>query len=648
MVCDALKARCQESFDKFFDRNQIVTYIHEDPPSWARLASVDSAPTRRGAKSPTLADDSTRLRVPSHPPLPTWNEYMQPGFNLLTYVRRTVLSLTAILAFAAPVVAQTFASTNGVSAQAVISSLVSEGQTLEADGLWGEAIAHYESALREHPGDRVLEQRFNTARLHYSLERRLNDGSFRQSAVTLTPQQALDQYSDLLLKINTHYFDTPPWQELVVRGSQALNIALADSNFRRQHRIQPTTQQMSRVQQEISAVINGRSVRTRYEAATAVAEVARVVRYRTGLRQSATLLEFTSAAADGLDTYSAYLTANQLRDVYSQIEGNFVGLGVELKADEGALRIVHVIPGSPAERSGLLDDDRIIAIDGKKTADHSTDEAAAMLTGEEGSYVRVTVERASTLGVAKQVSTVNVRREHVDVPSLEDVDIIDPTRGVAYVKIPAFQKTTATDLEKALWDLHAKGMRSLIIDLRGNPGGLLTASVEIADKFVANGRIVSTRGRSQAETFDYRAHRAGTWRVPLVVLIDGDSASASEIFAAAIKDAGRGKIVGSRSYGKGSVQGIFPLGATGAGIRLTTAKFFSPQDRPISKVGVDPDIDTRRATQAVNGRGQYATQTQAAEGSHLVGYRGTNEATSGDETLSTAIEVASNTPVPVL
>jgi carboxyl-terminal processing protease len=166
-----------------------------------------------------------------------------------------------------------------------------------------------------------------------------------------------------------------------------------------------------------------------------------------------------------------------------------------------------------------------------------------------------------------------------------------------------------------LWDLHKQGMRSLILDLRGNPGGLLTASVEVADKFIADGGIVSTKGRSEPENFSYRAHRPGTWRVPLVVLIDGDSASASEIFAGAIKDSGRGKIVGTRSYGKGSVQGIFPLGKTGAGARLTTAKFYSPLGHVISNVGVTPDIDVRNFTVATN-------EGQATTNHYLVGFRG--------------------------
>ena len=224
------------------------------------------------------------------------------------------------------------------------------------------------------------------------------------------------------------------------------------------------------------------------------------------------------------------------------------------------------------------------------------------------------------------------------MPSLEDVKILDPATGVAYVKIPAFQKTTAADLENALWDLHKQGMRSLIIDLRGNPGGLLTASVEVADKFIADGGIVSTRGRSEPENFSYRAHRPGTWRVPLVVLIDGDSASASEIFAGAIKDSGRGKIVGVRSYGKGSVQGIFPLGKSGAGARLTTAKFYSPLGHPISNVGVTPDVDVRTAGN------NYLVAFRGAEGAPTA----TPATSDKDRTLQIAIGVARDLPVAQL
>ena len=206
-----------------------------------------------------------------------------------------------------------------------------------------------------------------------------------------------------------------------------------------------------------------------------------------------------------------------------------------------------------------------------------------LLKGVEGTQVNVTLQAAN-----QPVRVVRVTRSRVDVPCVEEARIVDPTYGIGYFRLTSFQKTTSRDVDEALWRLHREGMRGLIIDLRGNPGGLLTASVEVADKFLSEGTIVSTRGRSARENFEYKAHRGGTWRVPLLVLIDHETASASEIFAGAIRDHGRGTILGQQSYGKGSVQGIFPLNASRAGVRLTTAKFFSPSGQPISKVGVAP------------------------------------------------------------
>ncbi len=469
-----------------------------------------------------------------------------------------------------------------------LGAVLEEGRQLESGSRWGEALSHYEEALREHRGNKALQERHDFAKLHYSLDRRYHDRSFRKSISALSSQQALSLYSELLNKTNTHYVNSPAWRSLISRGTRALDIALADAEFRKVNQLRISADQLARLRQDLYQRLGQHSARRLASARDAVnvaSDMARLVQARTGLPQTATILEFVSAAANGLDDYSAYLTADQLREVYEQIEGNFVGLGVELKAEAGALLIVHVIPGSPAERAGIVANDRIVAVDGKSTADLSTDEAAAMLTGAEGSWVQVT---AYTQG--QQPRVLNIRREHVEVPSLEDVKIVDNDYGIAYVRIPTFQKTTSRDLEAALWELHRKGMRSLILDLRRNPGGLLTSSVEVADKFLTQGNIVSTRGRSAQEDFNYQAHYGGTWRVPLVVLIDGDSASASEIFAGAIKDNDRGTIVGTRSYGKGSVQGIFPLGYAGAGIRLTTAKFFSPNGQPISHRGVQPDV----------------------------------------------------------
>ncbi len=592
--------------------------------------------------------------------------------NWVPAVSRCVFQWTAFAVLAvqaAGLSAQTFVSPRIPSAgqvsvaadalPAVIGKLLEKGRLLELTGRWGEALSHYEAALHEHPQDTALQARFDVARLHYSLQQRYDDRSFQDSLRTLRPTQALELYGDLLTKIEAHYYTAPPWQDISRRGAAAMDIALADETFLRMHGIRVRPQQLEQLRDELKKLPVRYSIQSSRDAQAIASQAARLARQRIGLSETAALMEFTAAAAGGLDHYSAYLTADQLRDIYSQIEGNFVGLGVELKSDEGALLIVRVIPRSPAEKAGIRAADRITTVDGTPTQSLSTDEAASLLTGAEGSVVRVTV---ATPGEAPRV--LSIRRASVDVPSLEDVKILDPASGVAYLRIPAFQKSTSADLEQALWDLHGQGMRSLIIDLRGNPGGLLTASVEVADKFIAEGGIVSTRGRSEQENFSYRAHRAGTWRVPLVVLIDGDSASASEIFAGAIQDAGRGKVVGMRSYGKGSVQGIFPLGKSGAGARLTTARFFSPLGHPISNVGITPDIDARRAKSVASDEGS------SVMGSYVAGYApqagdrsatnidpestanaATGRAVAGgqrDEVLDIAIEVARTEPVASL
>lgn len=478
-----------------------------------------------------------------------------------------------------------------------LAGLLREGTSLESSHRWGEALSHYERALKEHPQNRILNERVDLAKIHYSLDRRYRDKSFNESIATLDARTAAQLYAEILLKINAHYVTTPDWTNMVARGTKSFDIALADPAFRQRYIPRVDNETLDSFRRQMFAVAQSNSVRTRHDARRVVEQVSALGSQRLGLSPTAVVFEYIAGATGGLDDYSSYLTADDLSEVYSQIEGDFVGLGVELKADHGDLLIVRVIPGSPALAAGIGKGDRIIEVDGHSTKDLTVDAAASLLQGEEGSLVALKVNSPG----AREARRVTVRRQHVEVPAVENVHMVDPAYGIAYVRLPAFQKTTSRDLDKAMWDLHNQGMRSLILDLRGNPGGLLTASVEVVDKFVQHGGIVSTRGRSPHEDFDYQAQEAGTWRVPLVVLIDGDSASASEIFAGAIRDHGRGVVVGETSYGKGSVQGIFPLGFAGAGVRLTTAKFYSPSGSAISKVGVQPHIVVRHAAKAAAG-----------------------------------------------
>jgi carboxyl-terminal processing protease len=486
-----------------------------------------------------------------------------------------------------------------------VRTVLEQGQQLENQRRWGEALSLYEESLREMPNEQDLEVRFRTAKIHYDLGRRYHDASFRRSLTSLNETDALGLYAEVLLKVQSHYVDEPNWKRLIDHGTATVTTALVDDVFVAQHLRDVRPEQIAAFRQDLEARLRTFPVRSRHEARDAVSWAGRFGRERLGISSTAVVMEYVCGASNLLDDYSSYLTKDQLNEVYSQIEGNFVGLGIELKAIDGALQILRVIPGSPADRGGLRPQDQIVAVDGQSTGALNTDQAANLLQGKEGSLVEVNV-----VSPGQPERKLRLRREHVEVPSVDDVKIVDQTLGIAYLRLTCFQKTTSRDLDVALWKLHRLGMKSLVMDLRGNPGGLLSSSVEVVDKFVSRGTIVSTRGRSPQEDFTYTAHAAGTWRVPLVVLIDGDSASASEIFAGAIRDHQRGTLIGSTSYGKGSVQGIFPLSASGSGIRLTTAKFYSPNGHPFAKVGVTPHKTVQQVAKLVANPSGESTDAQ--------------------------------------
>lgn len=475
------------------------------------------------------------------------------------------------------------------SSAANVDELLHQGYQLEQERRWSEALSLYEDGVRQFPAEPALQRRFEFARLHYDVARRYNDASYRNTLRQLSLGEALDLYGEVLLKIQTHYVEAPHWKELVERGTNALEVAVSEPLFLQATGGKADASTLEAFRRELRSALGPRVVQTRHDARNAVALAASLAAERLQVTQHAVVMEYACGAASALDVYSCYLTPGQLTDVYSQIEGNFVGLGIELKADRGSLSVVRVIPGSPAEGAGLRGGDRILSVDGRLTKDYSTEQAANLLQGEAGSVVELVIQSPG-----QEPRPVRVRRDRVEVPSIDDPRILDRSQGIAYLKLTCFQKTTSRDLDLALWDLHRQGMRSLIIDLRGNPGGLLMTAVDVVDKFLDQGVIVSTRGRNAQEDFVYAAHQDGTWRVPLVVVIDHESASAAEIFAGAIRDHRRGTLVGTRSYGKGSVQGIFPLSTTQAGLRLTTAKFYSPKGYPYSGTGVEPDMVVHR------------------------------------------------------
>ncbi len=487
------------------------------------------------------------------------------------------------------------AATPVVPAAEQLRSILEQGLSLEHQSRWGEALTLYEDALRQFPDDKVLEQRFHEARLHYDLLRRHSDHTYLELVGRLSSSEVFQIYDEVLLKIHAHYVEAPGWRYLYEQGVHAVAIALTEPKFLAAHRLSISAEATAATARDLPLVVPAQNVQSRMTAIEATTRVANWLRERIGLPPQATVMEMVCGMVNALDPYSAYLTPAQLSELYSQIEGNFVGLGIELRPQEDALVVLRVIPGSPAEKSGISPGEKIIGVDGEGVKDLSPDRAADQLKGPEGSTVTLTV-----IGKDGQSRQVVVRRTRVEVPSVTDVKIIDPDLKIAYFRLLSFQRTTATDVLAALQRLAQEGMSTLIIDLRGNPGGLLGAAVETADLFLSRGVVVSTRGRNPQENLVYNAHDAGTWQVPLVILIDRESASAAEIFAGAIQDQGRGTVVGVPSYGKGSIQGIFPLNLGNSGLRLTTARFFSPQGRPYAGRGVIPDVRVQTVARPVD------------------------------------------------
>jgi len=286
-----------------------------------------------------------------------------------------------------------------------------------------------------------------------------------------------------------------------------------------------------------------------------------------------------------LDPHSSYLTPEELRDLQEETSGSFSGVGIEITIKDGILTVVSPIEGTPAEKAGIKANDLIVEIEGKKTKDMTSDEAIKLLRGNRGSKVSITIQREGE----NTLRPITLTR---DIIPLHSVKASFLTPGYAYFRITNFQNHTTRDVKQELSNLQKKdAIRGLILDLRNNPGGLLNQAVSVSDIFLKQGVIVSTKGRTEDQNMVFQAHSTmDDASMPIVVLVNEGSASASEIVAGAIQDHKRGVIVGTRTFGKGSVQTIIPL-PDGAGLRMTTARYYTPANRSIQALGIAPDVE---------------------------------------------------------
>jgi carboxyl-terminal processing protease len=288
-----------------------------------------------------------------------------------------------------------------------------------------------------------------------------------------------------------------------------------------------------------------------------------------------------------LDPHSVLLTPDVYNEMRTSTRGQFGGLGIVIALRDGLLTIVRPLPGTPAERAGLLKNDRIIKIDEEATLNMPLDEAVKRLRGTPGSDVDVWIRRDGTGGFQKP-KKVKLTRAIIHLDSVESRML---SGGIGYVKITSFQGNTHEDMERSLAELHRQPMKGLILDLRDNPGGLLEQAVRIADAFLTTGTIVTTSSNDPSQRDEKFATREGTEpNYPMVVLVNGGSASASEIVAGALQNHDRALVVGQRTFGKGSVQLLYDFPDDGSALKLTIAQYLTPGDVSIQGVGIVPDI----------------------------------------------------------
>jgi carboxyl-terminal processing protease len=317
-----------------------------------------------------------------------------------------------------------------------------------------------------------------------------------------------------------------------------------------------------------------------------------------------------SGMLDGLDPHSSYMNAKSFGDMQVETSGEFGGLGMEVTMQDGLVKVVSPIDDTPASRAGVLANDVIVELDGTPVKGLTLQQAVEKMRGPVNSQVHLKIVRK---GLDKPLD-VTLTRETIHVRSVTWHKEGD---DVGYIRISQFNAQVADELRKAIVSLQGNnpdGIKGYILDLRNNPGGLLDQAVAVSNAFLTRGEIVSLRGREadDAQRFDAKANPGDLIKgKPLIVLVNGGSASASEIVAGALQDQKRATIIGTRSFGKGSVQTIIPLGSGNGALRLTTARYYTPSGRSIQALGVSPDVEVLQDVPAdVQGRGDMTSEAK--------------------------------------
>jgi carboxyl-terminal processing protease len=453
--------------------------------------------------------------------------------------------------------------------------LEGKGQYRAACPLW-ETLASRDAAHREG---------YQRCLRHVLQDRRHREDTFRDAILGLKRSgHVLDVYVRVLLILQSHYVerDKTEASRLFHQGVLELRYALDDETFRKTYLAKASPGALADFRKGL-AEWEDKLPQDNEEARDHLRSVARAANEALSLALPVVAFEFICGACNSLDEYTAYLTPAQTSEMQAMIRGRFAGTGIELAVVDNKLVIARIHPDSPAAKTFKVGD-RLTRIDRQPIDPSLPGEARARMRGEPGSEVEIEVLPSNEMATR----SLKFERQPYVLPSVEYKR--EPREGVGYVRVLSFTETTVQELRDAVLHLQTAGMKALVLDLRGNPGGLFKPSVEVAEMFLPDGLIVHMQSRLKDLNGVHKSNNPNALTLPLVLIIDGATASSAELLAGALKENERATLVGQSTFGKGSIQLVVPLQIVSAGVRITVARFLSPSGQPYTGRGVTPHV----------------------------------------------------------
>jgi carboxyl-terminal processing protease len=472
-----------------------------------------------------------------------------------------------------------------------------QAREAEQQGDWLKACWRYEDILRRDRGNKEAREAYHRCLRRHQVTLRHNDRGYRDALAALTPSDALAVYEQVLTAVRPAFVDRKKsdYGTLFKHGVNELLFALEDESFLRE--------QLSGVPREaiqaFRAYLLGRAERRLTSTGEAREQINAVLAaaYREGLPDHsafavAVTLEFASGACSGLDEYTLFFNPSQYGDLMASWRGKYAGVGAELTAVDGQVYVSRVYPSSPAADAQLPVNTRLRRIDGLEVANLPAYYAAERLRGEVGTPVELVV-----VGPDEMEVTYKLVRRPVAVGTVEAylVGAMNEATDIGYMRISSFQESTPQEVREGLARLQTDGIKALVVDLRGNPGGSFKSAVEVSELFLPEGSVVVlTQGTVKDFNQPFRVGSMNPFALPMVVLVDPETASAAEVLAGGLKQHGRARLIGQTTFGKGTIQVLIPLDKrpldkAPGGIRITVARFFWPGRSPDGGRGIVPD-----------------------------------------------------------